>query len=148
MNRTSYETTRAELFAHLKALFEFDANGVLPCLAPGMSGPLAIPLGYLDLTDVVLNGKRIGAVLVLTWTNAESAKLHRANIPVGEHGSGGRDATNEELRCALEHYQRAVQEYRETVLRCCVPAGEEAPLWLQKRLGMAPFFTQAANAVQ
>lgn len=144
MNHTSNLLTRTEVFARLKALFAIDANGVLPCLAPGMSGPLAIPVGYLDLTDVPLDGKPINAVLMLTWVNEESVHLLSAKFPLGT--AVGKNASDDVLRCALAHYEKAVQAYRETVLARYVPPGHDAPLWLKKRLGMAPSFAPEAIA--
>jgi hypothetical protein len=144
MNHTSNVLTRTEVFARLKALFEFDDNGVLPCMAPGMSGPLDIPLGYLDLTNVYLNGKAINAVLMLTWVKEESAHLLSAKFPPGT--AVGPAAPDEVLRCALAHYEKAVRDHREMVLARYVPSGHDAPLWLKKRLGMAPYFAPEASA--
>lgn len=143
MNHTSNVLTRTEVFARLKALFEFDENGVLPCMAPGMSGPLAIPLGYLDLTSVQLNGKAVNAVLMLTWIKEDSALLLNAKFPPGT--AVGQVASDEVLRCALDHYKKAVREHREMILARYVPAGHDAPLWLKKRLGLAPYFASEAS---
>lgn len=144
MTHTSNVLTRTEVFARLKALFEFDENGVLPCMAPGMAGPLAIPYGYLDMRHVPLNGKPVNAVLMLTWVKEESAQLLNAMFPAGT--AVGQEASDEVLRCALDHYEKAVRDHREMVLARYVPAGHDAPLWLKKRLGMAPYFAPEVAA--
>jgi len=147
MNSSSYQSTRAQIFQRLKALFEFDSNGVLPCMAPGMSGPIALPWGHLDVTNLRLNGKLLGDVLFLSWTQEEKAQILTKRPQRKSAEPEAREATNEELQCALEHYEKAVCEYRQTVLDRCVAPGDEAPLWLKKRLGLAPYFDSSITTI-
>lgn len=133
---------RAQLFEQLCALFDFDAQGVLPCLAPGMSGPIGIPVGYLDLTSVSLNGKALGGWLLLSWQGEKIGQF----VPVAANSQTSpepRDATNEELQCALEHYKHAVEKYREDVVQQFKLAGQELSRRHKAQLGMAPYFASA-----
>jgi hypothetical protein len=135
---------RADLFKRLKALFEFDANGVLPCMATGMSGPIGLPLGYLDLRDVALEGAPVNACLVLSWGTDDKAQLVSRGVSCASKGAP-REASNADLRCALAHYEKAVPAFRQDVLDRYATAGEEVPLHMQKRLGMVPYFDTPAR---
>jgi hypothetical protein len=56
-------------------LFEFDENGILLPMAPGMAGPIGLPMGYMDMTNVTVDGKPLEGMLFLSWSDSEVALI-------------------------------------------------------------------------
>lgn len=124
---------RTEIFKELKALFEFDENGILPLLAPGMSGPIDFPLGYLDMTKIHEKKGDFQGYLLIQWANKEDAQIVSVS-------NSHREATTEEMYYALKYYKEYVVTYRQEEIKKYNQKGQEIPKYMQARLGMIPYF--------
>lgn len=123
---------RSEIFKQLKSLFEFDEKGHLSPMTPGMAGPLAMPIGYLDMGKIQTGFPTYKELLVLTWSNKEEALIVQ--------GNNKREATNQELLSALNFYKQDVIDFREEKIKEFSKNGKQLPRYFQARLGMIPYF--------
>lgn len=129
-----YSKDRSNLYKEIKDLFEFDENGILLPMAPGMAGPIGLPMGYLDMSKVTVEGKPLEGMLFLSWSDSEVALIVT--------NKEKRAATNEELEYALLHYKKAVKELQEKFIISYSEKGQEIPKYWQSRLGMIPYFSK------
>jgi len=122
---------RKNLIKNIQSLFDFDENGILPCLAPGMGGPIEFPYGVMQLK---VDGKFTGNGLVVTWgKNNEDAHIAENGIT--------RKAENHEIKDAFEYYKKEVEAYRNEIIEKYDGQIEDIPPYLQKRLGLIPYFS-------
>lgn len=129
---TNTTLNRQEIFKQLKALFEFDEKGHLSPMTPGMAGPLALPLGYLDMEKIQTGVPTYKEILMLTWTDKDVAQIIKNNQQ--------REATDEELLAALNFYSQDVIDFRNEKIKEFSKPGKELPKYLQARLGMISYF--------
>lgn len=130
---TKNNPKRAEIFKQLKALFEFDKKGVLQPMARGMAGPIGLPMGYMDMSNVMVDNQPLKGHLVLTWSKEEEALIVLS-------GSNKRAATDEELEYALNHYAQAIKDFREEMITLHTKDGKKLSQYFQSRLGLIPYF--------
>ncbi len=120
---------RKDLISNIKSLFDFDENGILPCLAPGMGGPIGMPFGVMHFKD---NGILTGKALFVTWGNDKEAQIVENGI--------SRKAENHEIRNMFEFYKKEVENYKNNIIDAYDGEIEDIPPYLQKRLGLIPYF--------
>lgn len=120
---------RQKLIKNIQTLFDFDENGILPCLAPGMAGPIGMPMGSLELK---FEGNPIGTYLAVTWGQEKEAYIIQKNI--------SRKAKNDEILSAFEYYKKEVDNYRNGIIDSYDGEIADIPIYLQKRLGLVPYF--------
>lgn len=121
---------KENIYKEIRNLFEFDENGILLPMAPGMAGPI----GYMDMSKITIEGKQLEGMLFLSWSDSEVALIVT--------NKEKREATNEELEYALLHYKKAVKELQEKIILSYSEKGQEIPKYWQSRLGMIPYFSK------